>query len=79
MEGTVKPARTWERLAGGLNAGACTQKCRHCNGPTRLSEIHDAYACIACNVWLEERCTDAGCTFCKHRPVHPFRLKPRAQ
>ena len=47
----------------------------HCgvegHGPAHRFETADAYACLACDVWLEEKCTDPDCSFCKKRPARP--------
>lgn len=45
--------------------------CPKCN---RLADYHldyDAYACSYCDLWLEEKCGDTNCEFCKNRPDKP--------
>lgn len=32
------------------------------------SERHDAYFCRKCGEWLESKCKDPDCEFCKDRP-----------
>lgn len=34
-------------------------------------EKYDAYYCSLCNEWLEPKCTDVECMFCKERPEKP--------
>lgn len=45
---------------------------RNCDckdGPTRCrNEKYDAYYCKVCRMWLEGKCSDPGCEFCKNRP-----------
>jgi hypothetical protein len=36
-----------------------------------LSDKYDAYTCIQCDIWLEKRCKDPECEFCKDRPERP--------
>lgn len=35
------------------------------------SERYDAYYCIQCYVWIEERCSDESCYYCSSRPDRP--------
>lgn len=35
---------------------------------------YDALACISCNEWLEEACTDPMCSFCAGRPETPYEV-----
>ena len=35
---------------------------------------YDALACISCNEWLEEACTDPMCSFCVGRPETPYEV-----
>lgn len=35
---------------------------------------YDAFACISCNEWLEEACTDPLCSFCACRPETPYEV-----
>ncbi len=53
--------------------------CPHCGGPTERNEKWDAYCCMECNVWLENKCAGpnskepyGGCYFsCWNRPEAP--------
>ena len=40
-----------------------------------LVEKYDAYACLKCNMWLEQKCSDSTCIFCETRPVNPNEIK----
>lgn len=46
--------------------------CRACGAAGVRVENFDAYACLSCVVWLEERCGDATCSFCFARPARPY-------
>mgnify|MGYP000344529055 CR=1 FL=1 len=39
--------------------------------PARRFDAIDAYACMACDVWLEAKCTDPECRFCSKRAPRP--------
>lgn len=32
---------------------------------------HDAFFCKVCDVWLDEKCDDVNCEYCKDRPEKP--------
>lgn len=36
------------------------------------NEKYDAYYCLKCNMWLEDKCDDRKCFFCTDRPEHPI-------
>jgi len=40
-----------------------------CGGDVRRDEAHAAYYCVASGVWLERKCNDTRCRFCKDRPA----------
>ena len=42
------------------------------NNPTYV-EKHDAYACLICNKWLDNKCSDNKCEFCSSRSEKPFK------
>lgn len=50
-------------------------KCLICGGKTIHIEKYDAYACLECNVWREDRCKDNQCEFCSSRPEFPREAK----
>ena len=54
--------------------------CRMC-GHKSLMQIYqyDAWCCIDCNEWLEERCGYAGCPYCANRPDTPYEVFFRAK
>ena len=54
-------------------------KCRFCNHQRCYSERFDAYFCPYCNRWLESRCGDPNCGFCKNRPHFPNKLWQKAK
>ena len=45
--------------------------CPKCGKESVRVDKYDSYACIACNVWLESKCSDELCTFCPQRPENP--------
>jgi hypothetical protein len=53
----------------------------HCgvegHGPAHRFETADAYACLACDVWLEEKCEEPQlCPFCLGRAATPSAASP---
>ena len=50
--------------------GAVTVHGNGCAGLIKRSEKHDAYYCEKCG-WLEAKCSDPDCLFCKARPITP--------
>lgn len=36
--------------------------------------VHDAWACIDCDEWLEEACDDPKCPYCVNRPETPYEV-----
>ena len=45
-----------------------------CGMPRSQSLRYDAYYCSNCNVWLDPKCGDPNCVFCKDRYETPVRL-----
>jgi hypothetical protein len=46
--------------------------CNICLSKAVRSEIFDAFACLKCNDWLEDKCSDRDCNLCgKDRPTLP--------
>lgn len=45
-----------------------THNCKH---PRSYSERWDAYYCNKCDAWIEDRCGDPDCEFCRDRPEKP--------
>lgn len=45
--------------------------CSSCGKDVRRSRIHDAIYCPACLEWLEPKCKDESCEFCRNRPEKP--------
>ncbi len=46
--------------------------CNFCLKPAKRSEQHDRYACMNCNLWLENLCLDQKCLFCYNKtPLTP--------
>lgn len=41
------------------------------NKMKRLNEKYDAYYNDKKDIWLEEKCDDSNCEFCKNRPSKP--------
>lgn len=48
-----------------------TKECPTCGAPTRHDDTFDSYACDRCDKWLEGRCNDPECEFCRARPDTP--------
>lgn len=51
-------------------------RCKTCMEIGVIIDKHDAYACLPCNVWLEEKCrphqkVGETCEFCAGRPEKP--------
>jgi len=41
-----------------------------------FSQEHDVYYCHPCNKWLEEKCDDEECEYCRARPPKPSDCEP---
>ena len=37
----------------------------------KLNWEYDAYYCVDCNMWLEEKCSEWECWACHNRPEYP--------
>lgn len=48
------------------------EKCKICNNFLIYSDKYDAYFCAYCNVWVEPKCGDPNCEYCKNRPDKPL-------
>lgn len=46
--------------------------CNRCGSAIERDEEHDAYCCRACRRWIEPRCGDPTCQFCRRRPARPL-------
>lgn len=46
-------------------------RCTQCGSGGTRSVRFDAYYCVSCNEWLEDRCSDPSCNFCTARPFNP--------
>lgn len=44
-----------------------------CGKDNQYIPKHDAYACMFCNKWHENKCIDDKCEFCSTRPNKPFK------
>jgi hypothetical protein len=51
------------------------QFCIKCDCEAEYNEKYDCYYCIKCNIWLEPKCGDLFCLFCKKRPTRPLNKK----
>jgi len=49
----------------------------NCTRPRSYSERWDAYYCKECDVWVEARCGDAECEFCRDRPERPSEMEKK--
>ncbi len=50
------------------------EKCLKCNNLILYDERHDSAYCDACDEWLEEKCDDKNCFYCKDRPDKPSKV-----
>jgi len=48
------------------------EKCTKCGNLRIYSDDYDAYFCAHCNIWLETKCSDLFCEYCKKRPKNPI-------
>ncbi len=59
----------WKRI------GETQEKiCEICGRPVIYIYKYDAMACISCNKWLDLKCDDETCEFCKFRPDTPYEV-----
>src|SRR5438105_4770383 len=42
-----------------------------CRVKSDYDETYDAKLCPACDLWLESRCSDSRCFYCRQRPARP--------
>ena len=54
-----------------LKRSVC-MRCEKCDATPRYNEKYDSYYCPQCNEWIESKCGDESCEFCKDRPERPF-------
>lgn len=47
-------------------------KCDKCLQLAKFSEHWDCYFCPKCNMWLEDKCYEPDCPYCKDRPEKPI-------
>ena len=47
-----------------------------CKKPKSYSEKHDCFYCEPCNLWVEEKCDDKECEYCRARPPQPSDCEP---
>lgn len=47
------------------------QVCFKCNTEISYSKKFDCYYCDKCHIWLEPKCDDLFCMFCRKRPTRP--------
>ena len=47
-----------------------------CQETKSYSEEHDCFYCKPCNKWLEEKCDDEECEYCRGRPPRPSDCEP---
>ena len=45
--------------------------CKQCGTAGVRNDKYDAYYCPNCMVWIEKKCTDKSCCYCKDRPDFP--------
>lgn len=47
------------------------EKTNCCGHDRRYSEEYDSFYCPICMNWLEKKCKDPDCEFCRKRPDKP--------
>jgi hypothetical protein len=47
------------------------QYCFKCKTEVSYSKKFDCYYCNKCHIWLEPKCDDLFCMFCRKRPTRP--------
>ena len=68
MKKIEKVAKTLEKIGEIDEIGICP----FCNNTTLFRfDKFDAYCCVVCNVWIEEKCLDPTCEYCSSRPLLP--------
>ncbi|ACM61770.1 hypothetical protein B0S90_0209 [Caldicellulosiruptor bescii] len=55
-----------------IEMGSVTKLCPFCLSESLYNYQYDAYYCERCNIWLEPKCEDDSCEFCKNRPLRPL-------
>jgi hypothetical protein len=45
--------------------------CPECLEKSSFSAFHDAYFCMNCDIWLDEKCSEPNCQYCNLRPDKP--------
>lgn len=48
----------------GYFGGACPE----CGGEIMYYYKFDAFCCLKCGIWLDEKCPDPDCPYCSNRP-----------
>jgi hypothetical protein len=43
-----------------------------CSGILKYDERYDSLYCEKCNEWMEQKCTDETCFYCRKRPERPI-------
>ena len=46
--------------------------CSDCGVDKKYNSKYDAYYCQRCNVWLEDKCDEPECEYCRERPENPM-------
>ncbi|MBM3133594.1 MAG: hypothetical protein FJZ95_11280 [Chloroflexi bacterium] len=49
-----------------------SKPCPNCGHAEVYYDLYDSYFCPACNQWLESKCSDPCCSYCKQRPERPL-------
>jgi hypothetical protein len=55
------------------------QVCYKCGTEITYSTKFDCYYCCKCHIWLEPKCDDLFCLFCRKRPTRPQAEKHKVQ
>lgn len=47
------------------------EKITSCTHKKKYNELYDARYCPTCDKWIESRCSDSECSYCRQRPERP--------
>lgn len=47
-------------------------KCQNCQVSAVYHEDFESYLCPYCNIWLDKKCGDPKCSYCRNRPDSPL-------
>lgn len=66
---TKRPNGEWGNEEFIINCKKCGTKGSY----SWWDDGYDAYFCKQCNEWIDSKCSDPECEFCKDRPERPMK------